>query len=684
VSEPIENGGGMNRGKTNTRQRDRASAWALAACLAFCLSALPAGCASQKYISRRSAPANPLAGPLQLVSRNGPQPTPRTEQLLRHYALIDDDTTMRLAGLEQEITEEPSPEKYYACAELSYVQGKRTEAMGNESLALELYGNSIHYAYWYLFEGNLAPYRNPYDPQFRSACDVYNGALEAAMRIVASGNRLLPGTTVAIKKTVGQLLVEITPYGRWQAGDFEQLKFVSDYEVQGLTNCNHTYGLGVPMIAVFRQQQSESKQQQYYPPGLSFPVTAFVKVKDSPQELKRQRESGSRDLDRHFTLELHDTVSQKLLDIGGQPVPLETDLTTPLAYFLDNPKFEQQKDVATMALRNPELAAPITGLFMLEPFDPNKIPVLMIHGLWSGPVTWMEMFNDLRSFPDIRDRCQFWFYLYPTGQAFWASARQLRLDLNKAFQTLDPEGTSPALKQMVLVGHSMGGLVAQMQTLDTGNQLWAAFSDHPFEELKTDDETRERLRQTLFLQPNPNVRHVITIATPHHGSYFANDYTRWLGRHFINLPEVLVNTTQKILRDNPGFFRETDFVTVNTSIDSLSPESPVLPVLLHSQRAPWTEYHNIIGRVPEEGFLERLAAGDDPEGSDGIVSCKSARVEYANSELEVKADHVNIHRNPRTILEVRRILQDHCRTAPDEIQQAEVARRMQQENPVLR
>ncbi len=632
----------------------------------------------------RRVPANPLAGPLQLVSRNGPQPTPRTQQLLRRYALLDEDTSMRLVGLEQEIEREPSPEKMYACAELSYVQGKRSEALGNESLALELYGNSIHYAYWYLFKGKSGPYRNPYDPQFRGACDVYNGALEAAMRIVARGNKLLPGTTVAIRKTVGQLIVEIAPCGRWQATDFESLEFVSSLEVKGLTNCYHTYGLGVPMVAVFRNQQSAGEQQQYYPPGLSFPVTAFIKVKDPPLKSQELQASPDRDSDQHFTLELYDTVSQKQIDIDGEPVPLETDLTTPLAFFLSNEKFKQQRDVANLSLFNPGLAAPLTGLFMLEPFDPDKIPVLMIHGLWSGPVTWMEMFNDLRSFPDIRDRCQFWFYLYPTGQAFWASARRLRLDLDKAFQTLDPEGTSPALKQMVLVGHSMGGLVAQMQTLDSGNQLWAAFSDHPFEELKVDDETRERLRQTLFLQPNRNVRHVITIATPHHGSYFANDYTRWLGRRFIHLPDVLVNTTQKILRDNPGFFRETDFVTVNTSIDSLSPESPVLPVLLRSQRAPWTEYHNIIGRVPEEGLLERLAAGDDPEGSDGVVSCKSARVEYANSELEVEADHVNIHRNPRTILEVRRILQDHCRTAPDEIQQENVARLRQQENPDLR
>ena len=71
------------------------------------------------------------------------------------------------------------------------------------------------------------------------------------------------------------------------------------------------------------------------------------------------------------------------------------------------------------------------GLYMVQPYEPGKIPVLMVHGLWSSPMTWMEMFNDLRSQPEIRDHYQFWFYLYPTGQPFWLSAAQLRRDLAK-------------------------------------------------------------------------------------------------------------------------------------------------------------------------------------------------------------------------------------------------------------
>ena len=143
----------------------------------------------------------------------------------------------------------------------------------------------------------------------------------------------------------------------------------------------------------------------------------------------------------------------------------------------------------------------LTGLFMLEPFDPGKIPVLMVHGLWSSPMTWMEMFNDLRSFPEIRDQYQFWFYLYPTGQPFWVSARQLREDLAQARAVVDPRHQAPALDQMVLVGHSMGGLVSTLQTLESGNDFWAVLSDRPFEELQAEDETRQQAGRDGFLPP---------------------------------------------------------------------------------------------------------------------------------------------------------------------------------------
>lgn len=607
---------------------------------------LNAGCAGNQYITARKAPFNPLEGPLQLLSHSGPQPTPRTEAVLRRYDLAKDSDDVVFARLQEQITSEPSAEKLYALAELAYVGAKKAESLRQHGRALDLYGTAVAYAYWYLFDPAYDRQRNPYDPQFRGASDVYNAALEGAMRLANGQQPLRPGNRYTIETGERKFYVDVVARGNWHNDDFERLEFVSDYEINGLSSRHHTYGLGVPMVAVRRAHAAEDPAERYYPPGLSFATTAFLRV--SPP--------GDQDDNtvRHCVLELHDPLNSKDIFVSGRRVPLETDLTTPLAYFLDNPAFEQRKNVATLALLMPESADKLRGLFMLEPYDPNKIPVVMVHGLWSSPVTWMEMFNELRSFPEIRSQYQFWFYLYPTGQPFWISAREMREDLAAARDTLDPARTTPPLDQMVLVGHSMGGLVSELQTVDSGDDFWRLLSDRPFDELRADEEVRERLAETVYFQANPAIRQVITIGTPHRGSEFANDYTRWIGRKLITLPKMMVSSTRRLASDNPGFFKDTDLLTISTSIDSLSPDSPVLPTLLTARRSPRTRYHNIVGLVPEEGIVGTLAAG-----SDGIVSYDSAHRDDVDSEISVAADHLTVHHQPAAILEVRRILLEH-------------------------
>jgi hypothetical protein len=207
---------------------------------------------------------------------------------------------------------------------------------------------------------------------------------------------------------------------------------------------------------------------------------------------------------------------------------------------------------------------------------------------------------------------------------------------------------------MVLIGHSMGGLVSRLQTLESDDAYWKILSDKPFQELEADPETRQRIARTVFFQPNRSVRRVITIGTPHRGSEFANDYTRWLGRKLIKLPKTLIQTKMQVAEDNPGLFRNTELLTISTSIDSLAPDSPILPVMLRSERAPWVRYHNIVGVVSDESWLSRFS-----EPGDGVVDFDSAHLDEVESEVIVDADHIHVHQHPRAILEVRRILLEH-------------------------
>lgn len=619
------------------------------------LLAAASGCASTRYVTVREVPRNPLEGTLQLVSRKGPQPTQRTEQLLRQYALTkeDADDQATVAMLQEEIRQEATPEKLYSLAEMAYIAGHKLEALQKRAEALDMYGISVAHSYWYLFDPRFDPFRNPYDPQFRGACDLYNTALEAALRLVQQQGSLQPGSTYEVKSAKQEFDIQVVLRGAWKDKDIDHLKFVSEYEMKGLTNWHHTYGLGVPLIAVRNHPEKGTPAEEYYPPGLSFAVTAFLRVDQSAADAAEY--GPERPVQRRrCVLELHDPLECTDVEVNGRRAPLETDISIPLAYLLSNKAFIQTKDISTRGLLHPGEILANQGLFMLEPYDPDRIPVLMMHGLWSSPITWMEMFNDLRAYPEIRRRFQFWFYLYPTGQPFWVSATAVRQDLEKMRNALDPNGQSPAFHQMILVGHSMGGLVSRLQVMDSQDEFWKLVSDQPLEQLKAKDELRERLRQTLFFRSNPSIRRIVTIGTPHRGSDFANDYTQWLGQKLIQLPNMMVQASQTLLQDNPGYFRNSAIFTVKTSIDSLSPDCEFLAVMNRLPLAPNVKLHNIVGVLPQEGWL-----GSFSKEGDGVVGVTSARWPDPASEIFVPADHVNVHRHPKSILEVRRILLEH-------------------------
>jgi len=201
-------------------------------------------------------------------------------------------------------------------------------------------------------------------------------------------------------------------------------------------------------------------------------------------------------------------------------------------------------------------------------------------------------------------------------------------------------------------------LVSRLQTMDSSDRFWKLISNRSPSELKGSPEKVAALRDLFFFEANPSISRVITIGTPHYGSDFANDATRWISRKFITLPAMLTQTGDELIQANPDFFHDTDLLTISTSVDSLSSACPFLPVMLEAPSSPWVRYHNVIGVVPDESMLGQVGLSWKEEG-DGIVPLKSARVSGVQSELIVPAEHMDVHRHPLTILEVRRILIEH-------------------------
>jgi pimeloyl-ACP methyl ester carboxylesterase len=260
------------------------------------------------------------------------------------------------------------------------------------------------------------------------------------------------------------------------------------------------------------------------------------------------------------------------------------------------------------------------------------------------------MVEDLEADPALRDRYQFWTFGYSTGDPIPYSALLLRRDLDEVRRKFDPDGTDAAFDRMVVVGHSMGGLLAKMMIQDSGPRLWRLLSDRPFEELAGDPEDRDLFRRALFFKPRPEVRRVVFIATPHRGSRVDRGRLGRLGTRLVRLQEPLRASYGRLLaRNGPAFFNERVREGLPTSVDELEWGSPILTGLSELGLAAEVKAHSVIAdrRDPPQ-------AG----GGDGLVPYDSAHLDGVASEVLVSSGHLCQGR-PAVIREVRRILAEH-------------------------
>lgn len=289
------------------------------------------------------------------------------------------------------------------------------------------------------------------------------------------------------------------------------------------------------------------------------------------------------------------------------------------------------------------------GLFFLEPYQRGKIPVVLVHGVLSNPVAWVDLANDLRAMPGFSSRYQIWAFRYATGTPFLASASRLRQDLYRAVATIDPAGQDPALRQITLVGHSMGGLVSELQVVGSEDRLWNAVASRPFESIVGDGEDLRSLHEMFFFDPHPHVQCVISIAAPHQGSEWAVRPAGRFGSLLARPDRRRAARHDALVIANPGAFSAEVADRVPTSIDMLDPESNVLKTIATLPKSPRAEIHTIFGYG-----RERIAS--DP--GDGVVAVESALSLRAASQTGVEASHTEIHRTLECVQEIVRILNE--------------------------
>ncbi len=499
------------------------------------------------------------------------------------------------------------------------------------------------YAYLYLFSPAYGPPPSAFERQFRLACDLYSRGLLEALRTEAPHKTALESATRAL--IVGQIQLRITRPDPYLAGlTFDQFMPADDYTVRGLTGRDRTPGLGAPFIAVVSQPPATRGRGPVISAHPKIPLTALLRLDAASLELNGPGMSGA--------IELSTPFYNQEVRIGNQIVPIETDSTATLAYGLQRVNL-WKVELAGLVSAQQKFK---TGLYRLAPYARGKIPVVFVHGTASSPARWGEMFNTLNADPLLRQRYQFWFFIYNTGNPILYSASLLRDSLHDFLQAIDPEGKDRALKQIVVIGHSQGGLLARILA-SSNTETWASVSRADLQRMKGGDKDLELLERTLFFTPSANLRRVVYISTPHGGSYRVGGLIQWLAQRVFRLPGNVLGAGQDLktgVTDRklklPKPLREG----IPNSLDNMKPGSLFSESILALPRSPHIRAHSIISVKPGQEIVS---------GNDGVVSYSSAHINDVESEFVVRWSH-SCQSHPSVIEEIRRILLRHLQEGP--------------------
>ena len=343
--------------------------------------------------------------------------------------------------------------------------------------------------------------------------------------------------------------------------------------------------------------------------------------------------------------------------------PLAANFSVPIALFW---KLSDADGTELLGAFRPKKAINTMGLYFSEPYDPRKIPVVFTHGLMSGPATFANLTNRLLVDPVIRENYQFWFFGYPSGLAWTIPASRQRQALKELMQEYNPRGTSREMNNIVMVGHSMGGLITRF---NNSTKPWTLMkgvfelSPETFEgmtlenwkkglaPLHYDEQTLERLQNNFIFSPPQGVTRIVYMATPHRGSTFADNWIGRLGQRLIDLPSDMLEEVTSIATLSRGMFLLNPLKMKDelTSIRQLSPNSSLVKYMSELRGSPNVPVHSIIG---DRG------RNDTPNSSDGVVKYQSSHLDWSASEKIVPSGH-SVQDDPASAVELRRILREH-------------------------
>jgi hypothetical protein len=404
--------------------------------------------------------------------------------------------------------------------------------------------------------------------------------------------------------------------GHWDPAYFTSFTPAEEVDLKTIDRRNRLDGVGGALVGVRKTAPLEAFSPRV---GVTAPVSAVLEFKGD-----------------EAILTLVDPTVETKARVAGKDRPLVADFSAPLAFY---PQKNEMFEGFMGALRVSQYMN-ITGLYMLQPYDPDRIPLVLVHGLISTPHMWRNVINELETDPVLRRRYQCMVFAYPTGNPPLYSAMRLREELGKFYREY------PGAQDSVLVGHSMGGILSRAQVTTVEREDWDVIGEKKASAFFTRVKDGDLVDRSTRFSANPNVSRAVFICTPHRGSEMAVGTVGELAMRLIALPADLTSTLTGEVGASIAVITG-DAKRMPNSVTGLSPKNPTYKVL-DGKRL----------EVPHHSIIGDRGKGDTPHSSDGVVEYWSSQMKAAVSEKIVPGPHGSCEL-PETIDELRRILKLH-------------------------
>lgn len=551
------------------------------------------------------------------------------------------DTVLHSPGLDDEQRLSASAELWLARA-IKADHGAPGQPM--DDAALDAYLQAARSAYAYLFFSERKPAQRAFDIRQMQVIDFYNFAVQRTVsrffaRLPQLGTRW--ETTPLAGWTVFRPLSDL----QLSANNAAPIELIpaSGLRFKGLRNTYRRDGFGTAFVAVGASDESVTEAPWRLPAYVPMTGALVFEGSSLDQVMATDR----------VQLVARDPYRDDSMTIGDSEVPLAANFTAAYGVWLARSGFARQS-IRSLLGREGGITTP--RVLLMQPYDPDRLTVVMLHGLASSPEAWINVSNEVMGDRQLRRHYQVWEVYYPTNAPIAVNLAAIRQALDETIQHFDPGGHARASNHMVLVGHSMGGVIARLLVSSSSDELWKLVPQRPGLSAARRERLHQRLAPYLQFQPMPQVTRAVFLSTPHRGTPYAQTrLARWIGA-LIRLPANVLKTVAGVadlLKDDAG---QGPHLRVGNSVENLSDDDPFIKAAADLPISTQVRYNSIIGVYKRRGAP--LAST-----SDGVVPYASSHLDGAESELIVPSWH-SVQETPEAILELRRILRVQWQSLP--------------------